>query len=168
MPDDRTRLSFSLERSRQRYRNDYGIPAIGDRPADIDRDHQFNEGGPLSRQDNTVARIDLAQTLSERWTLNVHALALDQDGAQYDLIPSTSSPERRLIAPAASTSYNYEPHASAAVKLTPPSSASYRRNWNNPADRPSLSRKLRQRDTASVGAHRSISAIRLRPGDTAR
>jgi iron complex outermembrane receptor protein len=88
-PSDRTRLSFSMERSRQRYRNDYGIPAIGDRPADIDRDHQFNEGRPLSRQDNTVARIDLAQTLSERWTLTVHALALDQDGEQYDLIPST-------------------------------------------------------------------------------
>ncbi len=111
VPSDRTRLSFGLEHSRQRYRNDYGIPAIGDRPADIDRDHQFNEGGPLSRQDNTVARIDLAQTLSERWTLNVHALALDQDGAQYDLIPSTFfSGQAGLIATGRiDRLYNYEP-----------------------------------------------------------
>ncbi len=111
VPSDRTRLSFNLERSRQRYRNDYGIPAIGDRPADIDRDNQFNEGVPLSRQDNTVARIDLAQTLSERWTLNVHALALDQDGAQYDLIPSTFfSGQAGLIATGRiDRLYNYDP-----------------------------------------------------------
>ncbi len=111
VPSERTRLSFGLERSRQRYRNDYGIPAIGDRPADIDRDNQFNEGGPLSRQDNTVARIDLAQTLSERWTLNVHALALDQDGAQYDVIPTTFfSGQAGLIATGRiDRFYNYEP-----------------------------------------------------------
>ncbi|MBN8211810.1 MAG: TonB-dependent siderophore receptor [Xanthomonadales bacterium] len=111
VPSDRTRLSFGLERSRQRYRNDYGIPAIGDRPANIDRDNQFNEGGPLSRQDNTVARIDLAQMLSERWTLNVHALALDQDGAQYDLLPSTFfSGQAGLIATGRiDRLYNYEP-----------------------------------------------------------
>lgn len=111
VPSERTRLSFGLERSRQRYRNDYGIPAIGDRPADIDRDNQFNEGGPLSRQDNTVARIDLAQTLSERWTLNVHALAIDQDGAQYDVIPTTFfSGQAGLIATGRiDRFYNYEP-----------------------------------------------------------
>jgi iron complex outermembrane receptor protein len=111
VPSDRTRLSFGLERSRQRYRNDYGIPAIGDRPAAIDRDNQFNEGGPMSRQDNTVARIDLAQTLSERWSLNVHVLALDQDGAQYDLLPSTFfSGQAGLIATGRiDRLYNYEP-----------------------------------------------------------
>lgn len=111
VPSERTRLSFGLERSLQRYRNDYGIPAIGDRPADIDRDNQFNEGGPLSRQDNTVARIDLAQTLSERWTLNVHALAIDQDGAQYDVIPTTFfSGQAGLIATGRiDRFYNYEP-----------------------------------------------------------
>lgn len=111
VPSNRTRLSVSFERSRQTFRNDYGIPAIGDRPADIDRDHQFNEGGPLSRQNNTVGRIDLAQTLSERWTLNVHALALDQDGEQYDLIPSTFfSGQAGLIATGRiDRLYNYEP-----------------------------------------------------------
>jgi iron complex outermembrane receptor protein len=111
VPSNRTRLSVSFERSRQTFRNDYGIPAIGDRPADIDRDHQFNEGGPLSRQNNTVGRIDLAQTLSERWTLNVHALALDQDGEQYDVIPSTFfSGQAGLIATGRiDRLYNYEP-----------------------------------------------------------
>ena len=89
VPSDRTRLTVDLLRSRQRFRNDYGIPVIGDRPADIDPDHQFNEGGPLSRQDNTVVRLALAQTLSEHWSLDLHAVALDQDGAQYDLIPTT-------------------------------------------------------------------------------
>lgn len=110
-PSDRTRLGVSLERSRQTYRNDYGIPAIGDRPANIDRDHQFNEGGPLSHQRNTVVRIDLAQALSERWDLNVHALALDQDGAQYDLLPSTFfSGQAGLIATGRiDRLYNYEP-----------------------------------------------------------
>ncbi len=111
VPSDRTRLSFGVERSQQRYRNDYGIPAIGDRPAAIDRNNQFNEGGPLSRQDNTVGRIDFTQTLSERWTLNVHALALKQDGAQYDLLPSTFfSGQAGLIATGRiDRLYNYEP-----------------------------------------------------------
>lgn len=111
VPSERTRLTFNVQRSRQKYRNDYGIPAIGDRPADIDRDHQFNEGGALSRQDNTVVRIDLAQTLSDRWSLNVHALALDQDGAQYDLLPSTFfSGQAGLIATGRiDRLYNYEP-----------------------------------------------------------
>jgi iron complex outermembrane recepter protein len=111
VPSDRTRLSFSLERSRQTFRNDYGIPVIGDRPADIDRDNQFNEGSPLSQQNNTVARIDFAQVLSEHWNLNVHALALDQDSAQYDLLPSTFfSGQAGLIATGRiDRLYNYEP-----------------------------------------------------------
>jgi iron complex outermembrane receptor protein len=89
VPDERTRATLSLDRSRQDYRVDYGMPAIGDRPARTDRDNQFNEGGPLSKQDNTVVRFDLSQTLTDRVSLNVHALALDQDGAQYDLLPTT-------------------------------------------------------------------------------
>lgn len=111
VPSDRTRLSFDLERSRQTFRNDYGIPVIGDRPADINRNNQFNEGGPLSHQNNIVGRVDLAQTLSEHWNLNVHALALDQDGAQYDLLPSTFfSGQAGLIATGRiDRLYNYEP-----------------------------------------------------------
>lgn len=111
VPSDRTRLTLDVLRSRQKFRNDYGIPAIGDRPADIDADHQFNEGGPLSRQDNTVVRVALAQALSTHWTLDVHAVAVKQDGAQYDLIPTTYfTGQAGLIATGRiDRFYNYEP-----------------------------------------------------------
>jgi len=114
VPDERTRLTLALSRSRQKYRNDYGIPAIGDRPADIDRDNQFNEGGPLSKQDNTVVRIDLSTALGAHWTINGHLLAIDQDGAQYDVLPSTFfSGQAGLIATGRiDRLYNYDPERS--------------------------------------------------------
>lgn len=111
VPSERTRLTLGLDRSRQRYRNDYGIPAVGDRPADIDRDHQFNEGGPLSRQDNSVVRVGLSHRWSERWRIDARALGLDQDGAQYDLIPTTFFSGREGLAETGRIDrlYSYEP-----------------------------------------------------------
>ena len=89
VPSAATRVTLSLDVSDQKFRNDYGIPAIGNRPADVNRDNQFNEGTPISRSRNTVVRLDGTQKLDADWSINVHLLSLNQSGDQYDAIPTS-------------------------------------------------------------------------------
>jgi iron complex outermembrane receptor protein len=89
VPSAATRVALSLDYSDQKFRNDYGIPAIGNRPADVNLDNQFNEGTPISRSRNTVLRLDGTQALAADWSLNAHLLSLRQRGDQFDLIPTT-------------------------------------------------------------------------------
>lgn len=89
VPSAATRMTLSLDYSDQKFRNDYGIPAIGDRPANVNRDNQFNEGTPISRARNTVVRLDATQALSADWSLKVHLLSLNQTTDQFDLIPTS-------------------------------------------------------------------------------
>jgi iron complex outermembrane receptor protein len=84
-----TEIALSADYSNQSYRSDFGIPAIGDRPADIPLENQFNEGWPLNSTESLALRLEYDQTLSDNWNLNFNGFYLDQQSEQYDIIPTT-------------------------------------------------------------------------------
>ena len=88
-PSEKTKLSLTADYVDQNYRNDFGVPAIGNRPLDIPLENQFNEGGPLSSTKATAFKLDFSQQISDNWKLNLHAYSLNQDAPQFDVLPIT-------------------------------------------------------------------------------
>jgi iron complex outermembrane recepter protein len=90
-PSAQTRAAFKLDLSRQKYRNDYGVPALGDRPArpgrDVPPDAQYNDAPELSNNRVNALQFDLAQKLSSQWQIKAHALASSSRAAQVDVTP---------------------------------------------------------------------------------
>lgn len=86
-PAPETSLTFSAHFIDQRYRNDYGVPAIGDRPADLPRSRQFNDAPELSRIRATTGRVEIDHGFSPGWRLSARALALASDTREVDVIP---------------------------------------------------------------------------------
>ena len=86
-PSDRTSLTFSADDIDQRYRNDYGVPAIGDRPADLPRDRQFNDAPELSRIRSTSIELNLDVMFSPGWRFAAKALDLGADTKEVDVWP---------------------------------------------------------------------------------
>lgn len=80
-------LTFSAHFIDQRYRNDYGVPALGDRPADLLRSRQFNDAPELSRIRATTGRVELDHLFSPGWRLSARALALASDTREVDIVP---------------------------------------------------------------------------------
>jgi iron complex outermembrane receptor protein len=90
-PSAATRASVKLDSSRQKYRNDYGVPALGDRPAqpgrDIPADAQYNDAPDLSTNRVNALQFDLTQQLSTAWQIKTHALVSQSRAAQVDITP---------------------------------------------------------------------------------
>jgi iron complex outermembrane receptor protein len=87
LPREGTRLAFTVDRSDQKYRNDYGIPALGDRPADLPASRQFNDSPELSRIQSDSLRLDLEQRLAAGWSVKARALSLSSDTREVDVTP---------------------------------------------------------------------------------
>lgn len=86
-PSAETSLTFSAHFIDQRYRNDYGVPAFGDRPAELPRSRQFNDAPELSRIRATTGRIEVDHLFSPGWRLSARALALSSDTREVDVVP---------------------------------------------------------------------------------
>lgn len=86
-PDAKTRLSLTVDRVEQEYRNDYGVPAIGDRPANIPESRQFNDAPELSTIKTTSALLEVRRTLNDQWRVKARALTLDADTHEMDISP---------------------------------------------------------------------------------
>jgi iron complex outermembrane receptor protein len=87
LPDARTNVTATLDYTDQRYRTDYGIPAIGDRPADLPWSRQFNDSPDLSSAKTTSLRIDASRQLNETWKIQARALTLRSDTSEVDIAP---------------------------------------------------------------------------------
>ena len=86
LPDARTAVTATLDYTDQRYRTDYGIPAIGDRPADLPWSRQFNDAPNLSSAKTTSLRVDASTQLSDTWKVRARALSLRSDTSEVDIV----------------------------------------------------------------------------------
>ncbi len=87
MPDSRTTVTATLDYTDQRYRTDYGIPAIGDRPADLPWSRQFNDSPDLSTAKTTSLKLDATHRFSDAWQVKVKLLSLRSDTSEVDIAP---------------------------------------------------------------------------------
>jgi iron complex outermembrane receptor protein len=87
VPDAATNLTVTLDHTNHRYRTDYGVPADGDRPADLPWSRQFNDSPYLSFARTTSARLDLTRRLNQTWQLKAKLLGLRSDTAEMDITP---------------------------------------------------------------------------------
>jgi iron complex outermembrane receptor protein len=87
LPHERTRLSGTLSYTDQSYRNDFGVPADGARPAELPWSRQFNDAPEASSTKTLSALVDIRQGLSDTWSLTARALALRADTHEVDVWP---------------------------------------------------------------------------------
>jgi iron complex outermembrane receptor protein len=86
-PDADTEVKLTLDRIDQRYRNDYGIPALGNRPGDFPIERQYNDAPELSRIRTTSALLEWNQRLSSAWQLKARAVSVRGRTREVDVTP---------------------------------------------------------------------------------
>jgi iron complex outermembrane recepter protein len=86
-PSASTQATFKIDYSDQKYRNDYGIPALGNRPADFPLNRQYNDSPDLSSTKTTAYQLDLTQQLTSNWKLKAHFLRSDSKASELDITP---------------------------------------------------------------------------------
>ncbi len=87
IPDTRTSVTATLDYTDNRYRTDLGIPAIGNRPADLPWSRQFNDSPTLSSAKTTSFKLEGSHQLSDVWTVKAKLLSLQSDTAEMDISP---------------------------------------------------------------------------------
>lgn len=87
VPDTRTSVVATLDYTDNRYRTDLGIPAIGDRPADLPWSRQFNDSPHLSSTKTRSFKLEISRQLSDVWTVKAKLLSLTSDTAEMDISP---------------------------------------------------------------------------------
>ncbi|MCA1936910.1 MAG: TonB-dependent siderophore receptor [Asticcacaulis sp.] len=80
-----TTVSASADYLDHRYRNDYGIPAIGNTVANLPLHTQFNNAPELSHIESRVLRLEVAHRLSDNWSLKAKAISFDADMREVDI-----------------------------------------------------------------------------------
>lgn len=85
VPDDHTRVALSWDHNAQKYRNDYGIPSNGNRPADLPRARQFNDSPDLSSITSDTVTLDAEARLDKSWTLKARAVSMRADTHEVDI-----------------------------------------------------------------------------------
>ncbi|MCX7056892.1 MAG: TonB-dependent receptor, partial [Proteobacteria bacterium] len=87
VPNDDTRVALSWDHNAQKYRNDFGIPANGRRPADLPRSRQYNDSPDLSSITSDTVTLDAQTRLGKAWTLKARAVSLRADTHEADIWP---------------------------------------------------------------------------------
>lgn len=87
LPSTQTTVTATLDYSDQRYRTDYGVPAVGSRPADLPWSRQFNDAPDLSFSKTTSLRLEVDHRLSAAWQVKGKLLSLRSDTAEVDIAP---------------------------------------------------------------------------------
>ncbi|WP_234265522.1 TonB-dependent siderophore receptor [Hydrogenophaga sp. NFH-34] len=85
VPNARTSVTATLDHSDNRYRTDYGIPAVGDRPADLPWSRQYNDSPYLSSAKTTSFKLDASHRFNDTWQLKGRLLSLNSDTAEMDI-----------------------------------------------------------------------------------
>lgn len=87
VPDARTNVTATLDYSDNRYRTDYGIPAVGNRPADLPWSRQYNDSPYLSSAKTTSLKLDASHQLNDAWEIKGRLLSLRSDTSEIDIAP---------------------------------------------------------------------------------
>jgi iron complex outermembrane recepter protein len=87
VPNAKTRITLALDYSDQKYRNDYGVPAFGNRPADLPWNRQFNDSPELSGSKTFSAVLDAKHEFSNQWSIKARALSLESKTREVDVTP---------------------------------------------------------------------------------
>lgn len=87
LPTSSTRIAFTFDFSDHRYRNDYGIPAVKARPADVPISTAYNDAPNLSSSRSQSYRVDLTQKLGTNWQLKLRGVHLRADTSDVDVTP---------------------------------------------------------------------------------
>lgn len=85
VPDARSNVTATLDYSDNRYRTDLGIPAVGNRPADLPWSTQYNDSPYLSSAKTTSIKLDASHQLNEAWQLKGRLLSLRSDTSEMDI-----------------------------------------------------------------------------------
>ena len=86
-PDALTRVALTIDYLEQKYRNDYGIPSIGNRPANLPDSRQFNDAPDLSSVKTASALLEVQRNLSDKWKLKGRVLTLEAKTHEMDVAP---------------------------------------------------------------------------------
>ncbi|WP_295531892.1 TonB-dependent siderophore receptor [Novosphingobium sp. Chol11] len=87
LPSSETRIAFTFDYSDHRFRNDYGIPAVGARPADVPISTAYNDAPVLPRNVSQSYRVDISQGLSADWKLKLRGVHVRADTRDVDVVP---------------------------------------------------------------------------------
>jgi iron complex outermembrane receptor protein len=76
-PSDRTEISFGLEFQDDNFQRDDGIPAVGERPADIPIRRFLNDpNDPLDHQNQLVLNLNWQHHITDSWTIRNRFMAV--------------------------------------------------------------------------------------------
>lgn len=87
VPDADTRVALTLDHNAQKYRNDFGVPADGDRPADLPASRQYNDAPELSKITSDSVVLDAKTRLSPNWRIKGRVVTLRSDTREVDVWP---------------------------------------------------------------------------------
>lgn len=87
VPSSKTRVALTVDYFNQRYRNDYGIPADGNRPADIPLSTAYNDAPVLSKAETQLYRLDIDQGIGGEWQLRLRGIHMRSDTREVDVAP---------------------------------------------------------------------------------
>jgi len=86
-PNALTRVSLTVDYLDQKYRNDFGVPAVGNRPAHVPDSRQYNDAPELSRVKTASALLEVQRKLSANWKLKARLLSLEAKTHEVDIWP---------------------------------------------------------------------------------
>ena len=87
LPVSGTRVTFTVDYTNHRYRNDYGIPSDGNRPADVSLNTAYNDSPVLSKDETQSYRVDVAQAIGSDWQLKLRGIHMSSDTREVDVAP---------------------------------------------------------------------------------
>lgn len=87
VPNADTRVALSVDHNAQKYRNDFGIPADGDRPANLPRTRQYNDSPELSSITSDSVLLDARTRLSPEWTVKGRLVSMRAKTREVDIWP---------------------------------------------------------------------------------
>lgn len=87
VPDAGTRIALTVDHNAQKYRNDFGIPADGNRPAQLPRSRQYNDSPELSTFTSDTVLLDARTRLSPNWTLKGRLVSMRAKTHEVDVWP---------------------------------------------------------------------------------
>ncbi len=87
VPDSDTRVALTVDHNAQKYRNDFGIPADGNRPANLPRSRQYNDSPDLSSFTSDSVLLDAQTKLAPNWTLKGRVVSMRAKTHEVDVWP---------------------------------------------------------------------------------
>jgi iron complex outermembrane recepter protein len=87
VPTSDTSVKLTIDYFNHRYRNDYGIPSDGDRPANIPLRTAYNNAPILSKAKTQSYRLDVTQAIGSDWQLRLRGIHMRSHTRELDVAP---------------------------------------------------------------------------------